>query len=120
MQTDPNDIASQKISDYVMTAQFERPMSPLYGANSQYLVFENYDSLVFEEYKMETIQELNRVVTGASIIDIRLLGQGPFSNPDTYENAVTVAVQFKTPTGGTQTTQLDLVSPLSLNEDTPL
>ena len=42
-----DEIIKQKITDYLLTSMFERPMTPSYGANTDALIFENFDSLFF-------------------------------------------------------------------------
>lgn len=107
----------QKIKDYVMTRQFERPMTPLYGANTHYLLFENFDDLVFQEYKTETIRELNKHISGAEVVGISIKPSKSFSLFTDDEGTVNVEVQYRLPLGGVRSAEFELVEPLNLNED---
>jgi hypothetical protein len=111
-------IVSQKIGDYLLTKEFERPMDATYGANSYALVFENFDSMVFEEYKMETLRELQKHVSGATIVDIALSQQGAYARDGYNNDTMLINVKYRLPTGGVRTTQYDLVSPSTLTEET--
>jgi len=118
-ETDLEKSIGQKIQDYVLTQQFERPMNYAYGGNSQTLVFEDYDSLVFSEYKLEVNNGLIANVSGVRIVDIRLIEPAIGSNIS--NNAMMVEVLFSVPPTNTVTsTRFNLVSPLSLTEETTL
>lgn len=110
-------VVAQKIGDYLRTNEFERPMQTTYGANSQTLVFENFDSMVFEEYKVETLRELRKHVSGAVIMNISLSPQSSTSGKGYNDDTMLINVQYKLPTGGVRTTQYNLVSPSTLTED---
>jgi phage baseplate assembly protein W len=111
-------IVSQKIGDYLLTNEFERPMQTTYGANSNYLVYENFDSMVFEEYKVETLQGLRKHISGATIINISLSPQNMTTGKGYSNDTMLINVQYKLPTGGVRTTQYNLVSPSTLTEET--
>ena len=118
-ETDLERSIGQKIQDYVLTQQFERPMNYAYGGNSQTLVFEDYDSLVFSEYKLEVNNGLIANVSGARIVDIRLIE--PTIGSNISSNAMMVEVLYSVPPTNTVTsTRFNLVSPLSLTEETTL
>lgn len=113
-------IVVQKIKDYVMTRQFERPMSPLYGANTHYLLFENFDDLVFQEYKTETIRELNKSISGAEIVGMAIKPSKALSLFTDDESTMNIEVQYRLPLGGIRTAEFELVAPPSLTEDSRL
>lgn len=113
-------IVVQKIKDYILTRQFERPMSPLYGANTQYLVFENFDELVFQEYKTETIRELNKHLTGAEVVGMAIRPANPNSLFSDEDGAINIEVSYRLPLGGIRTAEFGLVAPLNLTEDSRL
>jgi phage baseplate assembly protein W len=110
----------QKIKDYVMTRQFERPMTPLYGANTHYLLFENFDDLVFQEYKTETIRELNKHISGAEIVGMAIKPSKTLSLFGDDESTINIEVQYRLPLGGIRTAEFELVAPLNLTEDSRL
>ena len=113
-------IVVQKIKDYILTRQFERPMSPLYGANTQYLVFENFDELVFQEYKTETIRELNKHLTGAEVVGMTVRPASPNSLFTDEDGGINIEVNYRLPLGGIRTAEFELVAPLNLTEDSIL
>ena len=118
-ETDLEKSIGQKIKDYILTQEYERPMNHTYGGNSQTLVFENYDSLVFSEYKMEVNKGLLTNISGAQIIDIRLVE--PTEHTDISEDSMLIEVVYLVPPSNNATrTQFNLVSPLSLTEETVL
>lgn len=113
-------IVVQKIQDYLMTRQFERAMTPLYGANTHHLLFENFDDLIFQEYKTETIRELNKHVSGAEIVGMALRPSKALSLFSDDEGTMNVEVQYRLPLGGIRSAEFELVSPLTLTEDSLL
>lgn len=113
-------IVVQKIKDYILTRQFERPMSPLYGANTQYLLFENFDELLFLEYKTETIRELNKHLTGAELVDINIVPASKLSLFTDDDGAINIEVHYRLPLGGIRTAEFELVTPLTITEDSRL
>ena len=110
----------QKIQDYVMTRQFERPMSPLYGAKTHYLLFENFDDLIFQEYKTETIRELNKNISGAEIVGMAIKPSKALSLFGDDESTMNIEVQYRLPLSGIRTAEFELVAPLNLTEDSRL
>lgn len=104
-------IVAQKIVDYLVTNIFERPMSPSYGANTYKLLFDNYDSLEFDEYKNEAIAGLRRNVSGAQILDLKLVEVKNEAVSQYAENTILVEVTFSLPGFGTRTAVVEIVNP---------
>lgn len=118
-ETDLEKMMGQKIQDYVLTQEFERPMNYAYGGNSQTLIFENYDPLVFSEYKQEIHDGLLANAPGANIVDIRMVN--PSLSGGIPENTMMVEVLFAVPPNNEVTSaRFNIVSPLSLNEEMTL
>lgn len=111
-----DEMIKQKVLDYLSTSNFERPMIPLYGANTNVLIYENFDPLVFEEYKLEALQGLQRNVAGALITNMTVSGPNGLKDDST----VTIAVEYQIPTFGRRQARLDIVLPNDLNEDSVL
>lgn len=103
----------QKIIDYLSTSTFERAMSPAYGANTNALIFENYDSLFFEEFKIDALDGLRKHVSGVQILDVRLT---PIDTSTGF-TAVALSVDYVIPTFGKQQVTLDIFTPTSVSED---
>lgn len=110
-------IVVQKIKDYIFTRQFERPMTPLYGANVQDLVFENFDELVFQEFKTETVREINKHIAEADVVGMAIRPANPNSLFTSEDGAINIEVNYRMPLGGIKTAAFSLVSPPYLTED---
>jgi phage baseplate assembly protein W len=120
MLTDNEQIIAQKIKDFMVTSVMERSMSPAYGANTDKLVFENFDSLFFQEYKAEALIGLRKNVSGAQILDMRLRNYGPASLATGEQNSMLIEVQYKVPPFGIKTTAISVVNPSDLSEKDPI
>lgn len=115
--TSNDQIIAQKIKDFLVTNVMERPMSPSYGANTDKLVFENFDSLVFQEYKSEALIGLRKYISGAQIIDMRLRQYGPANLVAGEQNSMLIEVQYKVPPFGVKTATIPVVNPDDLSEE---
>lgn len=109
-------IVKQKIVDYLSTSLFEHPMLPLYGANTNVLLYENFDPLVFGEYKIEALQGMQRNIAGVQIFNLSING------PSTLDTDYTVkmTVEYQIPTLGRQQATVSVVVPSDLTEDSIL
>lgn len=110
-------IITQKIKDYLLTNVLERIMRPAYGANTSILVHENFDSMVFEEYKMEAIAGLRRNVSGAEILGMAMRRPNQSAVGPEDENSVIIEVQYKIPPFGVKTAAITVVNPDTLTGD---
>lgn len=110
------DIVFQKIVDYLTTNVLERPMNPSYGANTSKLLFDNYDSLVFSEYKTEALAGLRRNVSGAQILDLKLREVKDDPVSQFAENSILIDVTFSLPTSGIRTAVVEIVNPNDIDE----
>lgn len=118
--TDNEKIVVQKITDYLSTNVLERPMMPSYGANTLSLVFENYDSLFFEEYKVEALAGLRRSISGAQVTNLKLSNAGLNAVSVEAETAVRIEVQYSLPPFGLRTAEVSVVNPEFISEDSPI
>jgi hypothetical protein len=73
--------------------------------------------MVFEEFKMETLRELQKHVSGAAIVDMSLQ-QEAYARDGYNNDTMLINVKYRLPTGGVRTTQYNLVSPSTLTEET--
>lgn len=111
----------QQIGEYLLSQQGQRPMSQLFGSNSHSLLFESFDPLVLEEFKMESVAELRNLVPSVTIIsmDIRESVQGDIATG--LPNTLNIRVTYQFPyTNMPKTATYTIVNPLQLTEDTPL
>lgn len=114
--TKTENIVSQKIVDYLTTNVLERPMDPGYGGNTSKLLFDNYDSLVFSEYKNEALSGLRRNVSGAQILDLQLIEVKNDPISQYGENTVLIEVTYNLPAFGIRSAVVEIVNPNDLSE----
>jgi len=98
----------QKIVNVMVTRTLERVGIPSYGGNVAALVFEQLDTLEFQDFKVDLASEVARRVSGVSILDIRI---------GTEDMNATITVRYSLPLTGPKTFTFDIDS---LNEETPL
>jgi|LauGreDrversion4_2_1035121.scaffolds.fasta_scaffold02690_6 phage baseplate assembly protein W len=111
----------QQIGEYLLSQQGQRPMSQLFGSNSYSLLFESFDPLVFEEFKMESLAELRTLIPSITIIsiDVQEIEQGDISTG--LPNSLGIRVTYQFPyTNMVKTTTYTINNPLQLTEDAPL
>ena len=114
---DQNTIARQQILDVLTTSKFERTMRAGYGAGANELMYEPVDALIFSEFKVDAMMELNKQVHMASVIDIRV---SPLSTPyfgDGENTSIEISVYYKTASPGVQSLTFNVVSPDTLTEE---
>ena len=108
-------IVKQKFVDYLSTSVFQHPMLPMYGANTNVLLYENFDPLVFEEYKLEALQGMQRHISGVQVLNLNI--EGP---SDLYDSTIRMTVEYQIPTVGRQQATVTVVLPSDLTEDSNL
>lgn len=85
-------IVKQQIVNYFMTNVGERIMNASYGGNLPNLVFEINDSLVFADYKVDTLSEVNSYLSFGKVLDFGFVDQtGKLTAED---NVATLAVRY--------------------------
>jgi phage baseplate assembly protein W len=111
----------QQIGEYLLSQQGQRPMNQLFGSNSHSLLFESFDPLMFEEFKMESLAELRNLIPSITIIsiDIRESVQGDVSTGLPNTLGITVTYQYPY-TNMIKTAAYTINNPLQLTEDAPL
>lgn len=114
--TKTENIVFQKIVDYLTTNVLERPMNPGYGGNTSKLLFDNYDSLEFSEYKNEALSGLRRNVSGAQILDLQLVEVKNDPLSQYAENTILIEVTYNLPAGGIKSAVVEIVNPDDLSE----
>ena len=108
-------IVKQKFVDYLSTSVFQHPMLPMYGANTNVLLYENFDPLVFEEYKLEALQGMQRHISGVQVLNLNI--EGP---SDLYDSTIRMTVEYQVPTVGRKQATVAVVLPSDLTEDSNL
>lgn len=104
--TDPNALARQHLTTYLLTSPMERVMRPDFGTPVRQLSFENLDPVQIELLTERVRQKVGRDVPNVRLV--RLLG-----SDDSDQAAVRVTVEFAVAQGpagesGVQTTTIEL------------
>jgi phage baseplate assembly protein W len=87
----------QNIIDILTTSPGERVMEPKYGANIRNLLFEEPDPLVFAEYRMDAITDLNANLPFGRVTDVQIgVPNDTFSGSD-YDTTVSISVKYVVP-----------------------
>ena len=79
--TDITLITEQRITDVLVTNSGERAINTGYGAGVRSLIYEPLDTLAFDDYKEETLRELNEVLDSGHVVDFVM------NYPDSYQLA---------------------------------
>jgi len=106
--SDIDSVMKQNIMDIITTAPGERVMLFDYGANIRSLLFEEPDQLVYDEYRMDIINDLNGKLPFGKVIDVQI---GVPSDSLYVENTATVisiAIKYIIPPFDTSTMTFNL------------
>lgn len=87
----------QQIIDILSTTPGERVMNPRYGAGLKSLLFEMMDPLVFAEYRLDAISELNEYMTLAKIQDLVITTPDTSFYASPEETTIRVSVKYSIP-----------------------
>lgn len=108
-------IARQKISDVLLTSNYERVLRPRYGANMYSLVHQLADENDIADVKVEAMFDLADNISTLSVIDI----QFDTGSVTTDDPTLNVNVLYKLPLGTLSTTSISIAVPGLITEDTP-
>lgn len=92
--SDIEEAAKQRILDVLVTTKGERVMRPIYGAGAYDLLFEPMDDLLYGEFKVDALNELNLNVSGVAIQNIFVEPATPYLTDD-FLTTLDVSVQYK-------------------------
>lgn len=100
-ETTNNDkIARQRIVDVLATDKYERVNRPEYGADIRSLLFEPLDPLIFADYRIDAISDMNDYVSNAKITDLQIREGNPiYQGSD--DSTLVVRVVYRTAATGT-------------------
>lgn len=96
-------IARQRIVDVLSTDRYERVNLPEYGADIRSLLFEPLDPLIFADFRIDAIKDLNDYVSNAKITDLQIREGSPNYQGTDTESTLTVRVVYKTAAMGAST-----------------
>lgn len=94
--TDNGVIAKQRILDALSTDIYERVNRPGYGLAINSLLFDSFDELLFSDYRIDAIRELNDYVSNARIVDLQIRAGNPIVYNGSQENTLNVRVRYTT------------------------
>lgn len=110
----------QLIGEYFLSQQGQRPMQQYYGSNSQSLLFETADPLLYEEFKMESIAEVSRQVPQVTIVSLDIYDASEKATTG-LSNALGIRISYRFPFSNmVKVVSYTITDPLQLTEDTPL
>lgn len=92
---EPEQIARQQIVDVLTTDKYERVIRPDYGASAQQLLFEPVDDLIYSEFKMDALQELEQSLTIAAVTDLKVRPVSVPATGDEGQNTLEIWVRYK-------------------------
>lgn len=117
---DQNTIARQQITDVLVTSKRERTARPGYGAGVLDLLFEPIDDLVYSEFKMDAMMEINKQVTSAAVMNISIAPATiPYFADDTA-STIEVTTQYRTSANDMQSFSFQIANPDLMTEETLL
>lgn len=90
-------IIEQQIIDILTTSSGERVMNPRYGAGLRNLLFEMMDPLVFAEYRMDAVAELNEYLTLGRVVDINISVPEEVFYGENTDSTINIAVKYIVP-----------------------
>ena len=95
--SDVDTIVKQKVIDVLTTTKRERVMEPNYGAGVYRFIYEMLDPLVFADFKVDALQELNENISGAQILDINIsLGEDSLAVAE-FNTTAFITVYYRIP-----------------------
>lgn len=95
-----NRVIEQQILDILSTYPGERAMSPRYGGGVKSLLFEDMDPLVFSEYRIDFMQELNEYLTVGKVIDMSISLPDQDLTGGEWETSIIISVRYAVPPFG--------------------
>lgn len=113
---DLNSIIKQQIIDILTTSSGERVMLPNYGAGLRALLFEMMDPLVFAEYRLDALAELNQYLSLAKIVDLSISAPQEVFYGEPTDSTIQVAVKYIVPPNDASVVTFNLTN----YETTPL
>lgn len=116
----PEKIIEQKIIDILTTSRFERVMRPEYGSGAYDLLFEPVDELVYGEFRTDALDEINRNLTSASVVDVIIApAQQPYFN-DSLSSTIEITVRYMSRPQGVKTFTFQIADTSLLTEESTI
>lgn len=113
-------IAKQRIIDALTTDKFERVNRPEYGVAVKSLLFDSFDPLVFADYRIDAIRNLDDYVSNAKILDFQIKNGNSVNYGNDEESNLVIRVVYRTSDGGTATFVATLTADALITEESTI
>lgn len=114
--SDVEEAAKQRIVDVLVTSKGERVMRPIYGAGAQDLLFEPVDDLLYSEFRIDALNEINSNVSGVAVQNLSVSPATPFSSDD-FMTTLDVSVQYRIGLNNSSFFSFTVGDPFDLSEE---
>jgi hypothetical protein len=98
--TEQTTITEQNIIDVLVTSPGERAINVSYGANIQQLLYEPLDTLVFDDFKLDTMDKINKVLASGNVVDITTSYPNSPQMSFSEDSTLSVSVKYSLPFQG--------------------
>jgi len=92
-----SDLLKQSILDILTTTPGERVMEGKHGANARGLLFEEPDPLVFAEFRMDAMNELNALLPFGKVLDLNVYMPNQSYAGDPTDSTIVISVKYVVP-----------------------
>lgn len=106
--SDIDSVMKQNIMDIITTSPGERVMLFDYGANIRSLLFEEPDQLVYDEYRMDIINDLNGKLPFGKVIDVQIGVPSDSLYVESTATVISIAIKYIIPPFDTSTMTFNL------------
>ena len=100
--TEQTTITEQNIVDVLMTSPGERAINVGYGGNIQSLLYEPMDTLVFDDFKLDILDKINKVLTSGNVVNITTSYPNSPQMSFSEDSTLYVTVQYSLPFEGSR------------------
>lgn len=101
--SDIDSVMKQNIMDIITTSPGERVMLFGYGAGIKNLLFEEPDQLVYDEYRMDIINDLNSKLPFGKVIDVQIGVPSDSLYVESTATTISIAIKYVIPPFDTST-----------------
>ena len=95
--SDIDSVMKQNIMDILTTSPGERVMLFGYGANIRSLLFEEPDQLIYDEYRMDIINDLNGRLPFGKVTDVQIGVPSDSLYIESTATTISIAIKYVSP-----------------------
>ena len=100
--TQQTTITEQNIVDVLMTSPGERAINVGYGADIKSLLYEPLDTLVFDDFKLDALDKINKALASGNVVNITTSYPDSPQMPFPEDSTLYVTVQYSLPFEGSR------------------